>query len=122
MANKPIGGTAYVFVNGKQIAIAGAVTYGGFSPERESKVGLDHGVDFVEKPTAPFVEIEVKDKAGVDIVALANLTDTNVTTELANGKTVILSNAHQINAGEMDAAEGTGKFRFEGTGMEIVEG
>lgn len=121
MANKPIGGTAYVFVGGKQNAIGGSVTYGGFSSERESKVGLDHGVDYVEKPVAPWVEIESKDKAGVDLVALANMTDTNVTVELANGKTVILSNAHQINSGEVDAAEGMGKFRFEGKKMEIVE-
>ena len=113
MATK-IGGRAKIFINGTQYPVKGDVTVMGGSTTRTSVVGVDayHGVS--ETPAASWVEFTLSKFPGNDIAILQDLTDATINVTFDNGDQAVLRQAAQVNAIELNQAEGSYQCRFEG--------
>lgn len=109
-----IGGILYFEVDGERFSVRGNVTYSTGNVERESIVGQDKYHGYKETPMAPYIQMDVTDALGTESTVLNNARGVRCTLGLANGKTVTLTNATQINQIEVDAVEGQFSIRFEG--------
>lgn len=109
-------GKLYVRVGGEMLPITGdgAVTvYGLGKVERETKMGPDGPLGFIEKPVAPGVEANVQAGPGMSQEDLGAIEDATVTVETDTGKTYTLVNAWCTSAGELPSG-GEFKVKFEG--------
>lgn len=113
MATK-IGGRAFIYINGVQYPVKGDVVIMSGTTTRTSVVGVDsyHGVS--ETPAAAWAEFTFSDFPGIDIAAVQDLTDATINITLDSGKQAVLRNAAQVNAIELNQAEGSYTARFEG--------
>lgn len=112
MATK-IGGRARVFINGVQYPVRGDVVIMLGKASRASVVGVDgvHGI--TETPVASWCEFSLSHLPDVDIEALQDLVDCTVNIELDNGVQAVLRNAAQVNAIELNQADGKFTVKFE---------
>jgi hypothetical protein len=117
-------GKLYVRVGGELLPITGdgAVTvYGLGRVERETKLGPDGPLGFIEKPVTPGVEANVQAGPGMTQEDLGAIEDATVTVETDTGQTHTLVNAWCVNAGEL-ASGGEFKVKFEGMKWQGASG
>lgn len=115
-----VGGTFIFKIDGQQISVGGAVKYQLADEERTAMVGADKKVDYVIKPIDPNIELEIKDSALTDLVALHKVTNVTITGELANGRTLVMRNAVRVGTPQIDAINGTGTFNFSCEEMRFI--
>jgi hypothetical protein len=113
-----VAGTAFVKIDGQQVALRGNFKIKPSGVQRESIVGLDGYHGYKETPTVPGFEMDVTDRPEVSIKKLANLTNVTIVAELINGKNYILRNAVQMAEIELNADDGTFTLHFESPEME----
>lgn len=121
MSDQRIGGTISVQKNGQVQKAKGAFTYNIGRPKREAKTGSDgkvHG--YTETAQVPFIEGALTDSGDLDLEDLINTVDATITLQLANGKTILLSEAWYANEGTVSTEEGEIPCRFEGMNGEEV--
>lgn len=118
MAEKKIGGTAYLKADGIQYELGGSITVSPTVVEREGKAGLSGVAGYTEKPRVPFIEADLHTTADLSTEQLEAITDATVTAELANGKVYVLQGAWCVSAFDIDGAEGSVSVRFEGVSCE----
>lgn len=114
----PVGGTAYLKINGQQLALAGTFKFKPGGVVREGQVGLSGPVGYTEKPTMPSVEAEIFLTPDIDLKAINGFNNETITFELANGQAYTLSNAFQANEIDADGGEGKTTLIFQGLRME----
>lgn len=107
--------------NGQVLDAGGNFDYCLGTRKREAIVGATRTVGFSSKPQVPSIEGEIVDRKSLDLRELFEIEDETFTLELANGKTVILTNAWY--AGDAMAATETGlvKVRLEGLDCREVK-
>jgi hypothetical protein len=115
---KPIAGTAYFKVNGRQYSLAGKITVKPAAVNREGLVGLSGVAGFKETPVIPSIEIELFADQDTSVLGLNKITDETVTAELVSGMTYVLRNAWQSGDLDHDGAEGKVSVTFQGKTME----
>ena len=111
-------GVLYFKVDGQQYDARGSFTYSLGSPKREAIVGPSGVYGYKEMPQAPYIEGEVTDARGLDVAALQGMTESTVTLEIANGKTVVLRDAWYAADGTVGTEDANVQVRFEGLGAE----
>jgi len=111
-------GRIFFKVDGQMHDAKGSFTYNLGQPKRDAIVGTDAVHGFSEKVQIPFIEGEVTDRTDLDLETFLNLTDVNVTLELANGKTIILHEAWFAGEGSGQTDEANIQVRFEGLQSE----
>ena len=111
-------GTIFFAVDGTQYDAVGSFTYNLGHAKREGLVGHDSVHGYKEMPQLPFIEGEIRDASALSLRVLQNLTDTTVTLELANGKTIVLRNAWYAADGNVGTEEANVQVRFEGRAGE----
>ncbi len=119
-----IGGKIYLKIDGELLRAKGAFTYGLGKPHRESVIGADGTIQgYKEAGTVPFIEGEITDHIDFSMESLADLTDSTVTLELANGKSMVLSSAFSVNNDGLtgQTEEGNIPVRFEGEDMQEIK-
>lgn len=109
-----IGGVLYFDVDGKRCAVRGNCTYSIGTASRESVVGQDGYHGYKENPAAPYIQMDITQMMNTKVSDLQNARGVRCTLGLANGKTVTLVGATQMNQIEVDAIEGQMTIRFEG--------
>ncbi|WP_425404624.1 phage tail tube protein [Hwanghaeella sp.] len=111
---KPIGGTAFIKVDGEQLSLGGSLTVDVMDTEKEGQAGLSGVAGFTENNRVPMIEGDffVPDTFPID--KLQTMTGATVTAELANGKTAILEGAWLSGTIAINAADGTTSLKFEG--------
>ena len=72
----------------------------------------------MESPQPAFIEGEIRDSVDLDVAQLADLDDTTITLELANGKTIVLRNAWYVAEGTVGTEQANVQIRFEGRSAE----
>ena len=77
-------------------------------------MGADGVHGYKEMPQVPYIEGEITDARGLDLAALQALTESTVTLELANGKTVVLRDAWYAADGTVTTETGAVQCRMEG--------
>ncbi len=109
---KRVAGTSYFKVDGGQLSLEGGVECPLFDVIRESKEGAPGY--YKEKDVIPYVKgtFIVPDDFPLD--KLNNGINMTITTELANGKTYVLSGAYVVGEANYNSEEGTAEIRFEG--------
>jgi len=114
MAGNKRAGIIYLKIDGEVYDAKGNFTYNLGRPKREMIVGADRVHGYKEMVQVPYIEGEITDKQDLDLAALLNLTDSTVTLELNNGKTVVLKQACYAAEGNGQTEEGNIQLRFEG--------
>lgn len=118
--SRRVGGLLFLKVDGVQYQAKGEFTYSLLKFKREMVVGADGVHGYKEMPVAPFIEGAITDSDDLGIDDILNISDSTVTIQLANGKTISLEHAAYVADGETKSEEGEIQFRVEGTdGAEI---
>lgn len=108
-------------VNGDVLDVVGNVDYNTGEPKREKLKGPDRVHGTKEEPQIPFIECEVRIKAGFDIQAFKNTVDATVVLILATGDQIMLEGADYSAEGSGKTDDGSLQCRFEGQTGEYIE-
>lgn len=115
-----LAGVHTLQVNGTTINVVGNWTYNLGVSEREELVGPDGVHGHKETNRAPFVEGEIRDRAGLDMKALASTVDATVTLALANGKVIVLRDAFAAGEWTGNTEDANIPARFVGMSAEEI--
>jgi hypothetical protein len=113
-----LAGIAYISVDGVSYMLAADASYSVSRIERESLVGQDKVHGYSEKPKPGHISATLRDAGGLSVAAFNAMTNTTVTLELANGKTVIGRNMWTVEAQEVKTSEATFEVKWEGPSVE----
>lgn len=108
-----IAGVTYLKVDGVQYALRGSCNVQPLSFTKEGIAGADGVHGYKEMPVVPTIDVEVS-PIGLPVKSIANLRNATVTTELADGRTYVLTDAWHKGEAKHDAVEGKVTFTFEG--------
>ena len=118
--SKRVAGLVEVAVNGTLYQAKGSFTYDLGAPKNEALVGSDRVHGYKSMPKVPFIEGEFTDASDLDVKALCEIDDATVTLKLANGKTIMLSEAWYAGDGQVATEDANIKVRFEGMRAEEI--
>lgn len=116
-----VAGTSYVKVDAGQLALRGSHTIRPAAFTREGIAGLDGVHGYKETPRIPSIEVEVTLTRDLSVKKVAGLTNVTVTSELANGRVFVLSQAWQAGDLDLNAVEGSVTIRFEGMSCREID-
>ncbi len=114
MALKRIAGTAYIKVDGVQLALKGSIEVDPADVVREAVTGLDGVHGFKETPKAPAISVTVSKTPDLKLKSVIGWTGKTVTAELADGTTYVLSDAFQSGELKLNGAEAEVPVTFTG--------
>ena len=120
MANR-LAGTAYLSIDGRNVALVGEFEWDPGTVVRETLVGMDGVHGFKEKPKVGKLKGTIRDAGNVSVTAFNNLTNVTVTCELANGKLVTGRNMWQVGEIPTKAEDATFELSFEGVAGSVNE-
>lgn len=123
MPQGPIAGTAYLRVNGSQLALKGNLTVSGSPFERTGIAGQDGVHGYQELPRVPYIEADISTvPEQVTTEDLERLIDVTVQCDLANGFSYVLRSAWTKGPIEINTADGQFRIRFEGLNCDEYRG
>lgn len=111
-------GRIFIKVDGVQQDAKGSFTYNLGRDKREPMVGADQVHGFKETPQVAMIEGKITDRSDFDLAAFLDLTDTTVTLEVSNGKTIVLRNAWYAGDGNVETEEAEIEVLFHGLSAE----
>jgi hypothetical protein len=118
-----IAGVAYLKVDADLYPLRGNFTVSPTPLERAGIAGQDYVHGFSELPRVPYIEGDVSLVPGLSVEQLAQVTNSTITAELANGMVYVLQEAWTRAAFELNTREGQTRVRFEGiTCQEYTSG
>lgn len=117
MALERVAGTAFIKVDGEQLALRGTATINPLSSTRSGVVGMDGVHGYKEEPAIPSIELEVGDRRDLDLTKVGAWTGKTVTFEAATGRTYVLADAFQSGDLSLNGADGSVTLKFEGASM-----
>jgi hypothetical protein len=112
------GGKILFKIDGARYAAKGNFTYNLGADKKEGIVGADAVHGYKAMPQVPYIEGAITDRGDLSLRQILDLDDATVTLELANGKTVVLSNAWYAGDGNATTEEGEFEIRLEGLRCE----
>lgn len=116
-----LGGIAYITVDGQNYMLSGELSYSPGTVARESLIGQDQVHGYSEKPRAPFISGSFRDAGTLTVASFNSMTNSTVTCELANGKTVVGRNMWTVEAQEVKTPEATFEVKWEGFSGAVTE-
>ena len=122
MPQGPIAGTAYLRVNGRQLALKGNLTVSGSPFERTGIAGQDGVHGYQELPRVPYIEADISTLPDISIEDLERLNDVTVQADLANDNSYVLRNAWTKGPVEINTPDGQFRIRFEGLDCDEMLG
>jgi hypothetical protein len=122
MADRRVGGIAYITVDGDQIRVRGNTVVHLSETRREGVAGQDGPQGFTEMPVVPGIELDVTAMPSYSIKGLANISDSTVTVECANGMVYVLRNAWQAELLDINTVEGSIKLHLQGMSCDEFNG
>ena len=114
MAGRRVAGTAYITMDGSQLALRGNLTVSLSRVERSGIAGLDRTHGYMEKPRVQYIEGDITLVEGFSVEDLDNIVDATIVVQLANGKSYSLFEAWTKAAHEINAEQGQVRVRWEG--------
>lgn len=115
-------GVVKVSVNGQRVDVkAEGIRWGFGGVKLTEMVGADGMHGFSGEIVAPFIECTVTDHRKMDTEALLNMEDGTVTATLFNGKTQVLSNAHNTSDRTAQSSDGAIVLRWVGTSLKELK-
>jgi len=120
MAMRRVAGTAYLKVDGVQLALKGGIEVDPTSVTREPVTGLDGVHGWKETPKAPSIVVTVTKTPEIRLAAIAGWTGKTVTAEIADGTTYVLSDAFQSGELKLNGTEGEVPITFVGASCREI--
>jgi len=120
MAASAVGGTAYIFVDGRSIRLVGECSYALSGSSREPQNGMDGVHGYTEKPMHGFIKFKSRNAKDVDIGALQDATGVTVQVQLNSGKTVIGREMWR-NGEQLQPSAEDGSFDIEFASADVAE-
>lgn len=117
-----VGGIIFVRVDGQLYRAKGSFTYDLGAPTRKSVVGVDGVHGYSEMPKPAYLEGEITDSQSISLLNFQNITNATVTLDLANGKTIVFSEAVYTGDGTAQTEEGNAKLKFESATAQEIGG
>jgi len=111
-------GTAFLMVDGNQLALRGNFTVSASPVERTMIAGQDGVHGYQELPRVPYIEGDISTLPEINLEDLDNQTDVTVTAQTASGKMYSLVGATCKAALENNTRDGQVKVRWEGLWCE----
>jgi len=105
---KPVGGTVYVQIDGRQVAAKGNWTFNIGNPKQEQQ---QHGITSMWQPSK--LEGVITDVEEEDMDALTQLQGATLTLELQNGKTWVMREGSFTGDGDATTEAGEIAVTFE---------
>ncbi len=108
-----LAGVASITIDGAAFQLVDSLTWSPSTVKREGLVGMDGPHGYKETPVFGSIKAKLRDGGGVRVKSLANLTNSTVVGELANGKLVVGRNC--FTSGEpvsVDSMEGVFEIEF----------
>jgi len=115
----PVGGIAYLFVNGTQWPLRGNFVIGPSAVERTGVAGQDGVHGYTEMPVVPYMEGDVTTEPDMEWDVIERFTDVTVQANLINRQSYVLRNAWVATRRELNTRDGLTRVRFEG--MACIE-
>jgi Phage tail tube protein len=115
-----IGGTAFLTVDGTQMALRGNFTVSPSSVERTMLAGQDGVHGYQELPRVPYIEGDLSTPPGFYLEDLLDETDVTVVAQLANHMQYTLTAATCKGGLENNTRDGQVRVRWEGLTCEEV--
>ena len=123
MPQGPIAGTAFLRVNGSQLALKGNLTVSGTRVERTGIAGQDNVHGYQELPRVPYIEADISTvPEQITTEQLEALIDVTVQADLINGFSYVLRNAWTKGPIEINSHDGQFRIRFEGLNCDEFRG
>lgn len=122
MAQVARGGTAYFYIDGQLLELAGEFKIDVGGVIRTPYSGPSGMIGFTERVDPPVVEAEIADNPTLSLQSLRALNDVTVLFELNIGKTYQLNRGFQTDKIELDGVAGKFMLRFSGMSMQEVIG
>lgn len=116
-----IGGTIYVRIGGEQQWASGDWEYTLGLRKREPVMLTDRLAGYTETPRPATLKGTIIDHDELDVRALQSLTDATITLDLANGKSVVFSQATETSDGTIKANSGEISVEFTAVSAEEVK-
>lgn len=117
---RPIGGTAFLTVDGQQYDLRGNWTVSPDMIEREGVAGQDTVHGYIERPRVPWMQGDISDNGELSLDAVRRINNATVTLQLNNGKVYILRNAWSAEARELNTSDAQMQVRFEGMSSQEI--
>ena len=113
---RAFAGTAYIKVDGEQMAVTSdAITVPFNTVTRETVVGATGVVGFAETERVPYVAGTFYVTPNFPMEKIQTNTAMTITVEFKTGKIYVLTDAATVGESEYDGVAGTVSLRFEGT-------
>src|SRR5690348_8975065 len=88
-----LAGIVYLSIDGTPYMVVGNARYSPSTVTREGQVGMDGPHGFKETPVFGSISASLRDSGGLSVAQLNEMTNVTVVMQLANGKTIMASNA-----------------------------
>ena len=108
-----VAGTAYLFVDGNQLALRGNFTVSPSPVERTMLAGQDGVHGYQELPRVPWLAGDLTTMPDMNLEDLDAMTDVTVMAQLANGKNYSFANATCKAGLEANTRDGQVMVRWE---------
>jgi len=119
---QPIGGIAYLKVDGRQLPLRGAFTVSPSAVVRAGVAGQDYVHGYTELPRVPFIEGDVSTTPELNMDTIESVTNATVTADLVNGHSYVLSQAWFVGDLSINTHDGMARVRFEGVSCTEIQG
>lgn len=111
-----LSGLFNIKINGVLYTAKGNFTYNHGGIKHEAQLASNGSIaGFKTSRIIPFIEGEIIDTKDLDVKALKNTRDAEITLELANGKVFVLMGACWAGDGNIGTEDANLAVRFEGT-------
>lgn len=115
MSVGPIGGTAFIKINGLQYQLKGELMIQPNATQNEYEANQDLSIVFTQKGVVPFMEMKLSDSDGLSIQQLQEVQGVTITAELINGKVYTLQQAGIWGEVKLDTVKGEITAKFGGS-------
>jgi Phage tail tube protein len=112
MAVGPIGGTAFLKINGLQYQLKGELEIQPNITQNEWEANQDLSVVFTQKGVVPYMAMKISDSGGLSIQALNNVSGATIQAQLINGKQYVLQQAGAWGEFKDDTTKGEISAKF----------
>ena len=116
-----IGGKFTVSCDGMAYYASGVFKYGGGFDKREAVMHSAGLAGHKSTPSVAYISGELLDNASLVLNDIANMADSTITLDLANGKQIVLRGAYSTNDNGLEVdTDGKITIKFEGVSLEEV--
>jgi hypothetical protein len=108
-----LAGIAFLSVDGTPYDVVGEAGYRVSGVDRKTKAGMDRVHGFAETPVPGHIVVKLRDSGTLTVADFNAMRSVTVVLQLANGKTVMASDAWTVDTQDVESEEATLPVKWE---------